>query len=278
MAGEESTAAPDPAGPPDPAADGGRRDGGWSDGSPFEGDHLDIRRLTNLRDLGGLPTADGRKTRSGVLYRSEAPRPGDARPPETFGWPPPTVIDLRSAVERGSGPHPLAEFGSTVHVMPLLGEDVGQPGSRTIDAATAGGLHGLYASILDLATPRLVEILDIAAEEPGPVLVHCAAGKDRTGVVVAILLRLAGVGPDHVLADYLATAENMPGVLRRLRGHTVLPGASPKIDPELTRVSPAAAENVLTLLDGHPEGPEGWLLDRGARESAITAWRERFVG
>ncbi|MCK9930175.1 tyrosine-protein phosphatase [Frankia sp. Mgl5] len=238
---------------------------------------LATERLANLRDVGGMTTTDGRVTNTGVLYRSEMHRVEDARPAAEFTWPPPTVVDLRSAVERGSSPHPLSLIGSEIHVMPLLGEETGRVSDSLPPDALAGGLRTLYAAMLDIATSRLVEILDLAAEAPGPLLVHCAAGKDRTGVVVALLLRLAGVVPEQVVADYLVTGENMPGVLRRLRGHAILPDGR-VVDKEVTKVSVDAVEQVLAIIDGHPQGPEGWFLDRGARPEAVELWRKRILG
>ncbi|EFC79923.1 tyrosine-protein phosphatase [Parafrankia sp. EUN1f] len=234
--------------------------------------------LANLRDVGGMTTAAGQVLRAGVLYRSDMPRVGDERPAVTFTWPPPTVVDLRSAVERGSSPHPLSLLGSEVHIKPLLGEETGRAGDSLGPDVLAGGLRVLYNTILDIAAPRLVEIVDLAAEAPGPLLVHCAAGKDRTGIVTALLLRLAGVGPEQVIADYLATGTNMPGVLRRLKGHSLLPGArSGPTARAVTEVSQEAVEHVLGVIDGVPGGPEAWLLERGGSQDSIALWRKRIL-
>jgi protein-tyrosine phosphatase len=72
-----------------------------------------VTGLCNVRDVGGLPTEDGRTTRAGVLYRSDAPLPGDPTPAGIAAWPPRTVLDLRSSRERAAAPHPLAA-GTTV--------------------------------------------------------------------------------------------------------------------------------------------------------------------
>ncbi|SNQ46888.1 putative Tyrosine specific protein phosphatase [Frankia canadensis] len=238
----------------------------------------DVAGLVNLRDVGGLRTQDGRRTRAGVLYRSEMPKEGD-HPPASLAWPPPTVIDLRSAAERGPHAHPLAALGSTVRVFPLLGEDAGAGQHSATSAAMTGGLRSLYEAMLQHAAPQIAEIVEVAAAAPGPILVHCAAGKDRTGVTVAVLLRLADVLEADVLADYLATEANMPGVLRRLRGHALLPGGgSQDVDKELVRVSPVAAEAVLATTSAHPGGVAGWLRGHGTSDEAIRRWRERIIG
>ncbi|WP_131746245.1 tyrosine-protein phosphatase [Frankia sp. Cppng1_Ct_nod] len=237
----------------------------------------DLARLVNLRDVGGMPTGDGRLTRTGVLYRSEAPRRDDWSPSADFEWPPRTVIDLRSPVERGSGAHPLASDRTAVHVIPLLG-DV-DPTDRTSSAtrALSGGLDALYLAILSLAAEKVVQILHLAVDAPAPLLVHCAAGKDRTGLVVAVLLRAAGVETDAVLTDYAATATNMPGVLSRMGAHPLLPVGGGMDGPDMTGISAPAVERVLAIIDGHCGGARGWLADNGARPGAVHAWESRLL-
>lgn len=238
----------------------------------------DVSGLVNLRDVGGLPTVDGRVTRTGVLYRSEMPKPGDRPPAASFQWPPKTVIDLRSGIERGAGPHPLAALGATVHVVPLLGEDAGPHNGTATSRAMSEGLGPLYVAMLDNAAPQIVGILELAAEAPGPLLVHCAAGKDRTGVTVAVLLRLAGVTTEAVLTDYAATGANMKGVIRRLKGHAILPGTGKvATDRHLVETSLVAAEQVIARTDGHPGGVAGWLRQHGASEATIDRWRARIL-
>ncbi len=238
----------------------------------------DTAALVNLRDLGGHPTADGRTTQPGVLYRSEAPRRGDRSPSGVFAWPPRTVVDLRSAPERGRHPHPLAGGATRTHVIPLLGDDIGPAQQSQAFERAQAGLASLYAMLLEFAAPRLVDVVHLLAEAPAPILVHCAAGKDRTGLVSALMLRVAGVVHEAVLADYTATAANMPAVLARLGNSLLLPGADLAAMPELAAASTPAASHVLAVLDAHPGGTRGWLLDAGARESALDAWEARFVG
>ncbi|MBX6389705.1 MAG: tyrosine-protein phosphatase [Frankia sp.] len=245
-------------------------------------DAAEVATLVNLRDVGGLPTSAGGQTRPGVLYRSEAPRPGDAVPDTVPVWPPRTVIDLRSGMERDE--HPLAGNGTQVHVVPLLGEQLAGDAEQA-RSALSGGLQTLYLAMLEHCAPGLVEVLRLAAGAPGPVLVHCAVGKDRTGVSVALLLRAAGVTRQAVLADYLATGPNMPGVLRRLGYRAVLPdqmldvvpGSQEALRRELAAVNLAAATAVLDVVDSHPGGAAGWLLSHGAEDDTLAAWQSRIL-
>ncbi|PBC39457.1 protein tyrosine phosphatase [Rhodococcus sp. ACS1] len=231
----------------------------------------EIDVLPNLRDLGGLPAADGRVTRTGVLYRSALPAPGDARPTAVDHWPARTVVDLRSAREFATRVHPLRSDDTAVHQISLL--------SDAEVAAPNQGAHlaDIYQRILTNAGERLVEILRVAATAPGPVLLHCAAGKDRTGVAVALLLRTAGVEPDDIVADYLSTNEHMGAVLARITRFAPELGQTHPNDRDLRGAIPEAIEGVLAQWDTHPGGVHGWAQSHGATDETLELWTARFT-
>lgn len=230
----------------------------------------DIDVLPNLRDLGGLPAA-GRRTRAGVLYRSALPAPGDARPTAVTEWPARTVVDLRSSRECAARAHPLQSDGTAVHQIPLLSDaEVSAPSKGT-------RLADIYQSILTNAGERLADVLQIAATAPGPILLHCAAGKDRTGVAVALLLRIADVEPDNIVADYVATNEHMPAVLARLTRFAPELGRTHPHDRDLRGTVTNAIADVLSQWDAHPGGVHGWVRSRGATDETIQLWMQRFT-
>lgn len=227
-------------------------------------------RLANLRDLGGLPVAGGGRTRPGVLYRGDAPFSGDDAPTGVPHWPPGAVIDLRSPAERARHPHrwPDATF---VHHLPLHG--AAAPSERL-----PPDLVALYQMILRTAPHRVARLVGTLARADGPVLVHCAAGKDRTGIAVAALLLAAGVDPEAVVADYLATGANMDTLRRRwvskgYRSHRTRP-----VPEAWLQVPEEAIAVVVELLGSGPGGAAGWLIDHGADRDDIVAWRTRIVG
>src|SRR5690606_8028831 len=133
--------------------------------------------LANLRDVGTASPL----LRRGVLYRSDAPLSTD-EPPLAHPWPPTTVIDLRDHGEKAE-PHPYRHTSRVVD-LPLLAGSVRAP--QTL----ANGLAALYTHLLHTPTTAslLVAAVQTIAEADGGVLVHCTAGKDRTGVTVAIAL------------------------------------------------------------------------------------------
>ncbi|MGH1561955.1 tyrosine-protein phosphatase [Mumia sp. DW29H23] len=235
--------------------------------------------IPNLRDLGGLPTEDGAATRHGVLLRSAMPS-ADDRGLDGLPWPPSLVLDLRSSAESGPD-HPLADAGATVRQISLLEAlrpDGPQSASPEVVARMAnGGLEALYLGMLEVARPELVQVASLVAEHDGATLLHCAAGKDRTGVAVAMLLRTAGVSRDAVVKDYLATGASMDAVLQRLR-------LAPQIDParrapqSYLAIPQDAIDAVLDVWDAHPGGTAGWLRDAGAQTRVVDGLRTRLVG
>ncbi|WP_009480567.1 tyrosine-protein phosphatase [Rhodococcus sp. JVH1] len=228
----------------------------------------DIDILPNLRDLGGLPATDGRRTRPGVLYRSALPIAGDTFPTTVATWPARTVIDLRSPREFAKAPHPLRSSDTTVFQVPLMSDDdVSQPHQGRLIA-------DVYQGVLDNSGPGLARILDIASTAQPPVLLHCAAGKDRTGIAIALLLRIAGVEPDDIVADYLSTNEHMDAVLARIA--RVAPELA-STDRDLAGAVPGAIHGVLERWEAFPGGIVRWLGGHGATNQMLGRWVDRFT-
>jgi protein-tyrosine phosphatase len=221
----------------------------------------------NLRDIGQLPTHDGRVVAAHKVLRSAVPTAKDVGP-DGITWPPSMVIDLRSPAE--SEPiHPLAQTGVRVVNLPLLAAL--RPGAAPVES-----LHSLYLLMLDQASMYLVELVREVSLAQGTTLIHCAAGKDRTGVSIALLLRLVGVPREHVLADYLLTAEAERDIIARLRrgaGHrhrATLPAS-------FFDVSREAIEGVLDAWDEHPGGVDGWFREVGGSQDNIDQLRRTLL-
>jgi protein-tyrosine phosphatase len=221
--------------------------------------------LCNFRDVA---TAAPDLLRAGVLYRSEAPRPGDVAP-GVPRWPPATVIDLRGARERGDEPHPLA--GPGTRVVPLAVSDALAPDARARVRDRSAPWAQLYLDVLEVADAWLPDLVELVARAEAPLLVHCAAGKDRTGLTVAVLLALARVPRAAVEEDYRRSADDLPGVHARLDAAAAESGRV--VDPH----SGIAPEAVAAVLDRVGEDPDGFAVARGADPAALAAWRGRVL-
>ena len=177
---------------------------------------LDWPDCRNTRDLGGLPTRRG-LTRSGVVVRSDnvASLTTEGRQ-AMIDYGVTTVIDLRSESEvKGSPGPPFSEFQSTSPLSPQGSEAESTKPAYLhlpfIDDATAPILNDAprmperYILMVERRQAALGAIFDAIAEANGAVLFHCFAGKDRTGVVAAMMLSLVGVDPEAIGADYAET-------------------------------------------------------------------------
>ncbi len=221
----------------------------------------------NLRDLRGLRTDDGRIVRRGVLYRSEALRSPDVAGTDVAVWPPTTVIDLRKP-EEYTGPHPLDVKGTTVHSIPL-----GAGLAPVLAAAEGFDLAFAYKSLAEDASGEIARIVGLVAGASGPVLVHCTAGKDRTGIVVAVLLRAVGVRRTDIVSDYLRTEANLPRLWAALHAAGV---PSPR-NQALLGVQAEALEAVLDAVDAAPGGAAGWLVAHGVDRADVDTIAERLL-
>ncbi|MGV9710996.1 tyrosine-protein phosphatase [Gordonia sp. NPDC003424] len=204
-----------------------------------------LRTVVNLRDLGGLPVAGGGRTRSDVLLRSDAPYPGDDHPGGDVRWPPSVVIDLRAqgeAVKAGNDWPADVERIST----PLFS------GAR-LDRTVERPLIDVYRDVMGQAAGRVAAAIN-AFSLSGSTLVHCAAGKDRTGIVVATILALAGVEAEAIIEDYARTELAITGVYDRMRERNRLPAAV-TVDHQIFR-SPRSAVKWFW---------PNWIRLRGAR-------------
>ena len=168
--------------------------------------------IRNFRDFGGYATADGKRLRRGRLFRSaHLPQASHADLQLLEALKIQTIVDLRRPPEREKNPTPPVAARIVTHpgidggVLPphlAAFDDAG----TSAEAARDAMMH-IYRSLP--FDPMIVDLyrdyFSVLEEGEGPVLVHCAAGKDRTGVICALTHHLAGVSRADLMADYLAT-------------------------------------------------------------------------
>src|ERR1700722_12917705 len=166
----------------------------------------------NFRDGGGLPTIDGHRLRCGVLYRSEGPANFRAEHhQELAALHIRLICDLRAQSERSAAPN---DWSATARILNLdLTNDLRAKPNEAVtlrDDPTEAGVRTAmklnYSAIPGAFHSRWPELIDSLIGGETPLLVHCTAGKDRTGVLVALLLRLVGVPHEEVVADYCRSA------------------------------------------------------------------------
>ncbi|GCD90369.1 tyrosine-protein phosphatase [Nocardioides sp. LS1] len=166
----------------------------------------------NFRDVAGpgagYPTVDGGRVRPGVFYRSNELQLTDEDVLSLTGLGLTRIHDLRVAEETGAHPDAVVP-GATWHGFPVLGIPMEEIASLGSPEAAIDMMERIYAGFVADPDCRAAfgAMFEQLAEPDGPQLFHCTAGKDRTGWAAALLLHLAGVPEEIVLADYLATNE-----------------------------------------------------------------------
>ncbi|MBI1758601.1 MAG: tyrosine-protein phosphatase [Actinobacteria bacterium] len=244
----------------------------------------------NVRDLGGLPTDDGRRTVFGRVLRADNLQELTAADRrllvDTLGLR--TVIDLRTSAEvAGEGPGPLTREPLVVHRHhSLYPEREGQPepvppwradGDGEALWSGVGGLARSYLNYLYHRPDSVVAALTGMAhpDHGGAALVHCAAGKDRTGAVTALALAVAGVDREAIVADYVASGEVIEAILDRLRRRPMYAEGLGGADNHRPRAR--TMEDFLAVLDAEHGGPLRWLGHAGFGPSEQSALRARLL-
>jgi protein-tyrosine phosphatase len=200
------------------------------------------------------------------------------------------VLDLRTDIEvEREGPGPLTHHDAVRIEHRSLYPDSG--GATDLDAAVKPWGHedrdGLpeetpvvraYMSYLRRRPDSIVAAVRTIARADGAALVHCAAGKDRTGVVVAMALDAAGVDRAMIVSDYVATGERIHAIFHRLLQSETYRAELSGSDPESHAPLAETMERVLELLDEEAGGSADWLLTNGLAEEDLFRLCRRLSG
>jgi len=241
---------------------------------PLDGAH-------NVRDLGGLPLPGGPATRSGRLLRADALDRLTAADVgllvDRYGLR--HVVDLRSSSERAErGRGALDAAGAVryteVEVIPsdaLERRRAERSGPLGADVDTDVLMADGYVELLELGAPAFRAAVEALVEQEGtPALFHCSAGKDRTGVLAALLLDLAGVPHEAIVADYALTDERMPAIIERLTGAASFEALAEQVPVFAFRARAATMSHFLTRLADRWGDSAGYLSWAGLPDGALS--------
>jgi len=234
-----------------------------------------LEGAVNFRDLGGYATVDGRRTRWRVLFRadglSELSRT-DFSVMRDLGIR--TVVDLRSGHEVEQSRFDVEAHPVAFHHFPFIDQlpDVEQWDRRP------GLLGAQYKEMLDDAAPQIIGALEVLTA-PGsrPAVFHCTAGKDRTGLLSALVLSLLGVPEETVVADYALSGEAM----ERLRAKLMVkyPDSKDTIS-DIDEVFSANPDNMVELFAYLRErygSVTGYAVAVGVPDAVVARLREELL-
>ncbi|MFE0202329.1 tyrosine-protein phosphatase [Streptomyces sp. NPDC058985] len=254
----------------------------------------ELTGVRNFRDVGGLPAADGRRVRHGVLFRSGhlAHATGeDAAFLATLGLH--TIFDFRNAADQKlEGPDvelpgvrnvnlPLSDPADGAEFWKMVRDgDLDQLHAILADGKGARRMIASYRTIITERTEEHSRVLHALAEDSVPALMHCAAGKDRAGLSIAVTLLALGVERDAVLDDYLkSNATHRRYKVRR--GGSAASAYSPEVMELLSPLFDARAEYLAAAFDTVEEtwGGVDAYLEQGLHltPAARERLRERML-
>ncbi|WP_226963665.1 tyrosine-protein phosphatase [Nostocoides sp. F2B08] len=256
---------------------------------------IEIDGVANMRDLGGLPTVDGGRTAWRRLIRSDnlqdlSPEAVDHLV-DSVGVR--DIVDLRSETELhllGDGPLRVLEtlqhhhhsllpdraFADRVPEPERADTGLGSPWKKYDGRRDARFWADHYLGYLSERPDSVSAALDVIARSEGATIVHCAAGKDRTGTVVAMALSVAGVPDEVIVEDYVLSDERITRILDRLASHPVYGEALKSQPVDDQRPKAASMEAILTSVRDGFGGAEGWLRAQGWSEEQVRTLRRHL--
>jgi protein-tyrosine phosphatase len=236
----------------------------------------------NFRDLGGY-RAGSRRLRRGRVFRSDSlsrmSAADVAHVVDELGVA--TVVDLRAGHEVETYGHGLLESaGVAVHHVPITDETRPERIERPADAPDPSTLtlDQIYVLMLDRYAGRFAGVLRVLADETRhPIVFHCAAGKDRTGLVAALLLSLLGVDDETIAADYALTSEHIDELLERHRSQAEASGTAVEVSDAFLAAEVQVMRNLLAELHARYGTAEAYLVSNGLEPDAIATLRAALL-
>ncbi|MDO1583135.1 tyrosine-protein phosphatase [Rhizobium oryzicola] len=240
---------------------------------------IELEGAHNVRDLGGYPIAAGGCTRWRSLLRGDALHaltPGDIAVLTGLGLA--AVIDLRNPAEVALEPNPFAEHDQVGYLtIPLFSAlspvEMMAQGRATFDMGER------YCHALDHCQEAIALVLSTIAQMPaGAVLFHCSAGKDRTGLIAALLLGNAGVPPSTIIEDYALTGLVAEHLISKLRARALARGMDSRLIDIVLASEPTSMQHALNHLTNHYGNVVNYLRHIGLKSSELKALDERVAG
>ncbi|MEP7190405.1 MAG: tyrosine-protein phosphatase [Roseiflexaceae bacterium] len=238
----------------------------------------------NARDLGGYATADGARTRWGAFVRADnLSRLTPAGQAALIEYGVRTVIDLRRAFELTIDLNPFATPSDATRVVTYLNLPLGlgadRKGTLAVQAAGEGddaALSAIFCQVLDHYGRGIAGVMTaIAVAPPGAVLFHCHAGKDRTGMIAALLLALAGVPNATIAEDYALSQLCLQPIFDQRLSQQPDPAKREQMVQMMGAV-PETMLGVLAYLDERHGGAARYLRAAGVVEPDLERLRQRI--
>ena len=237
---------------------------------------LPLQGTLNTRDLGGMPLAGGGHTRQGRLLRSDGLFSlTDDDVAALLALPLRTVVDLRGDQELEREPSRLLNrTGVDVRNIQVWGHIEAKDGRP----ADRFDITAFYLAALDHSGAAFADAVTVLADAEGAALFHCTAGKDRTGLLAALMLEAVGVDRETVIADFALTHDRIGPLRERLLAAAERDGVARSDFERLLGATPDLIEPALDHLDSRYGGAVAYLGRAGVGDQTLDALRDKLVG
>lgn len=225
----------------------------------------------NVRDIGGYRTLSGAIVQRGRLFRADGLHQLSQRDQETIlGLGVKTIVDLRFDDETAAKKDVFAEHSEVDY------HNISLVNPATTKLSEISNLSDMYKILLDQSNSLLIEVFRLIATVKEGLLFHCSAGKDRTGVVAALLLDLAEVPRETIISDYAETETNLAPIMDELLAHR----PAEMSEAEFRLFMGSAPENMEIMLDHLYSvygGAEQYLSGNGLHADEIDSLKHKLL-
>ena len=242
---------------------------------------IELEGCFNFRDLGSYTNAAGRRMRGGQVFRAD----GLQRLTEAdlgrlcgeIGLA--SVIDLRSSDEVSEDGRGRIEQHVEIHHVPLFerARSHARADRHEIDTDRLANMGELYWLMLQAAREPIVRVVELIAETDRPVVFHCAAGKDRTGVISCLLLSLLEVPEETVIADYALSRKNIDAINARLGESETYQKLMDAMPPDAYDADPAAIRHFLDKVKSEAGSMVDWAETAGIEATTRERLQARLL-
>ncbi len=232
-----------------------------------------VEGTLNFRDLGGYLTEEGRSVKWRALFRSDGLHNLTAKGQNQLGaLGISSIIDLRIDREIEDWPDLIGKDQQVrYHHLPMSDHAV-------LENPEDNSPAGLYRFWLDRCQQNIAAIFNALADPATPpAIIHCAGGKDRTGMIVGLLLRLLGVSREAIVEDYMLTNRSMDAIQESLKTYRKSRGLNHRLYANLLQCRPEVIEAALDYLEEPHGGAKAYMLKIGVGDDAMEQIRSRYL-
>lgn len=240
---------------------------------------LKVEGTYNMRDLGGYITKDDDIVKHKTLIRS-----GNLdKLPETsqntlLDYGIQTIIDVRDEWEAENYPNPFVSYDEVKYYnLPLIGDALSNDEGFQVDTRDYVHLNELYIKYIDRCQPQIGQIISTVSDSEMGIVIHCHAGKDRTGIIVALILSVIGIKDDEIANDYALSNQNIQHLISEWRAYEKSKGYDME---QFERNNSSLPETIIETL-GHIRenyGSVGDYLRRcGLSKEQLSCLKDKFL-